>query len=63
MFENLGFGEILLIAIVMLVFFGPKKLPEMGKSLGKGLSEFRRAMHDIQENITSEIKNEKKRPH
>jgi sec-independent protein translocase protein TatA len=60
MFENLGFGEILLIAIVMLVFFGPKKLPEIGKSLGKGLSEFRRAMHDIQENITSEIKNEKK---
>ncbi len=60
MFENLGFGEILLIAFVMLVFFGPKKLPEIGKSLGKGLSEFRRAMHDIQENITSDIKNEKK---
>jgi sec-independent protein translocase protein TatA len=60
MFENLGYGEILLIAVVMLVFFGPKKLPEMGKSLGKGLSEFRRAMHDVQESITSDITNEKK---
>ncbi len=60
MFENLGFGEILLIAIVILIFFGPKKLPEIGKSIGKGLSEFKRAMRDVQENITSEIDKEKK---
>lgn len=60
MFENLGFGEILLIAIVMLIFFGPKKLPEIGKSIGKGLSEFKRAMRDVQESITTEIDKDKK---
>ncbi|MGD0337551.1 MAG: twin-arginine translocase TatA/TatE family subunit [Bacteroidota bacterium] len=60
MFENLGFGEILLIAVVMLIFFGPKKLPEIGKSFGKGLSEFKRAMRDVQDSITSEIDKEKK---
>ncbi len=61
MFENLGIGEILLIGLVILIFFGPKKLPEIGKGLGKGLSEFKRAMRDVQENITSEI--EKKEEH
>ncbi len=55
MFDNLGFGEILVLAIVILIFFGPKKLPEIGKSIGKGLSEFKRAMRDVQENITTEI--------
>ncbi len=60
MFENLGFGEILLIAVVMLIFFGPKKLPEIGKSFGKGLSEFKRVMRDVQDSITSEIDKEKK---
>jgi len=60
MFENLGFGEILLIALVVLVFFGPKKLPEIGKSLGKGLSEFRRAAREMQDSVRSEINNEKK---
>ncbi len=55
MFENLGIGEILLIGLVILIFFGPKKLPEIGKGLGKGLSEFKRAMRDVQDNITSEI--------
>lgn len=60
MFENLGFGEILFVAIIALIFFGPKKLPEIGKGIGKGLSEFKRAMRDVQENITSEIDKEKK---
>ncbi len=55
MFENLGIGEVLLIGLVILIFFGPKKLPEIGKGLGKGLSEFKRAMRDVQDNITSEI--------
>lgn len=61
MFENLGFGEILLIAIVMLIFSGPKKLPEIGKSIGKGLSEFKRAMREVQENITSDIEDKEKK--
>ena len=59
MLENLGFSEILLIAIIMLVFFGPKKLPDIARSLGKGMSEFRRAMREVRDDITSEIKDKK----
>jgi sec-independent protein translocase protein TatA len=40
---NLGFPEILIIVVIALLFFGPGKLPEIGKSLGKGISEFKRA--------------------
>jgi sec-independent protein translocase protein TatA len=55
MFENIGGTELLVVLFVVFIFFGPKKLPEIGKSLGKGLGEFRRAMRGIQsdiENIT-----------
>ncbi|HYK90947.1 MAG TPA: twin-arginine translocase TatA/TatE family subunit [Acidobacteriota bacterium] len=40
---NLGFPEILIIVVIALLFFGPSKLPEIGKSLGKGISEFKKA--------------------
>ncbi|MDF9407331.1 MAG: Sec-independent protein translocase protein TatAd [Pelotomaculum sp. PtaB.Bin013] len=43
MFPNLGMSEILLILVIALVVFGPRKLPEIGKSLGKTINEFRRA--------------------
>ncbi|MFH0802089.1 MAG: twin-arginine translocase TatA/TatE family subunit [bacterium] len=41
---NLGFGEIVLIALVALILFGPKKLPELGKALGKGFHDFKKAL-------------------
>ena len=40
---NVGFSEMLVIGIVALVVFGPKKLPEIGRALGRGLREFRKA--------------------
>ncbi len=43
MFGNLGFGEILLILVVVLLLFGAKRLPEVGSSIGKGIREFKRA--------------------
>jgi sec-independent protein translocase protein TatA len=43
---NLGFKEILLIAIVALIFFGPSKLPELGKALGLGIREFKKATRE-----------------
>jgi sec-independent protein translocase protein TatA len=49
---NLGFQEILLIAAVVLVLFGGKKIPEFMRGLGKGIREF----NDAKEKITSEIK-------
>lgn len=48
---NLGFGEIVLILIVALVVFGPKKLPELGKALGAGIREFKKATTDFQNSL------------
>ncbi|MGA7161566.1 MAG: twin-arginine translocase TatA/TatE family subunit [Bacteroidota bacterium] len=52
MFENIGFPELLLIMLVIVIFFGPKKIPEFAKSLGKGIAEFKRAMRDVQSELT-----------
>ena len=52
MFENIGFGELLLIMLVIVIFFGPKKIPEFAKSLGKGIAEFKKAMRDVQSELT-----------
>ncbi len=46
---GLGFQEILLILIVALLLFGAARLPEIGRALGKALSEFKKGMHDIGE--------------
>ena len=52
MFENIGFPELMLIMLVIVIFFGPKKIPEFAKSLGKGIAEFKRAMRDVQTELT-----------
>ncbi len=46
---SIGFPEILMILVVALVIFGPRKLPELGKSLGAGLREFRRSTQGLKE--------------
>ncbi len=51
MFENIGGTEVLVILLVVFIFFGPKKLPEIGKNLGKAVREFRGAMKGIQDDI------------
>lgn len=51
MFENIGGGEMLVILLLILIFFGPKKFPEIGKSIGRGIREFRNAMRDVQEEL------------
>ena len=43
---NIGIGEILVLVLVVLVLFGPNKLPELGRSLGKALGEFRRGIRE-----------------
>jgi sec-independent protein translocase protein TatA len=50
-FGNLGFGEILLILVVVLLLFGAKRLPEVGASIGKGIREFKRSISDTQDAI------------
>ena len=61
MFGSIGMPELILIFIVALLVFGPKKLPEIGKSIGKGLAEFKRASDDLKKTIEQEmdhVKNE-----
>jgi sec-independent protein translocase protein TatA len=52
MFENLGMGELLIIMFVILLLFGGKKIPEIAKSLGKGISEFKKGMNDLKKEIS-----------
>ena len=56
---NLGFTEIMIILVVVLLLFGAKRLPEVGASLGKGIREFKRSLSDTQEAIMG---NEESRP-
>jgi TatA/E family protein of Tat protein translocase len=61
MFGSLGGPELLLIFIVGLVVFGPRKLPEIGKSLGKMIGEFKRASADFQRTVEDEVETERLR--
>ena len=61
MFGPIGFPEMLIIAVVALIFFGPRKLPELGRSLGKGISEFKRASNELRQTLDDEIRDEERR--
>lgn len=51
----LGFTEILFILVLALLLFGPRRLPELGRTLGRGLAEFRRASTDLRATIEDEM--------
>lgn len=57
MFGSIGMPELILILVIALIVFGPKKLPEIGRSLGKGLGEFKRASEDLKQSIQKEVNN------
>lgn len=59
MFGTLGGPELFLIFVVALIVFGPRKLPEIGKQLGKMMGEFRRASNEFRSTIESEVEAEK----
>ena len=54
---GIGFSELILILVVALVVFGPDKLPEIGKTLGKTVKEFNRAVNKIDSQIKNEVNN------
>lgn len=56
MFENLGGAELLLVFLVILIFFGPKKIPELAASFGKGLRKFREAKAGMEEQFRTALK-------
>ena len=55
-FGGLGGWEILLIVMVLLIFFGAKKIPELARGLGKGIREFKEATSEIKEEIEEGVK-------
>ncbi len=54
---NLGFSEMLFIFLFALIIFGPKKLPEIGRQIGKALAEFKRASNDFKSQLEAEMRN------
>ena len=55
MFGNLGFGELMVIMVIVLVLFGAKRVPEISASFGKGIREFKRNLNDIEQTVTSSV--------
>jgi sec-independent protein translocase protein TatB len=53
---DLGMQELIVIFIVALLVFGPKKLPELGRTIGKGMAEIKKAMHGVKEQMDAELK-------
>ncbi len=58
MFGSIGFQELLIIFTIALLIFGPKKLPEVGRSIGKAMREFRRTSDEIKGKIEEELQAE-----
>ena len=58
---NLGMQEIIVIFVIALIIFGPRKLPELGKSLGKSIAEFKRASNELKSTLEEEIRAEEQK--
>lgn len=54
----IGMPEMVIIAVIALIIFGPRKLPELGKSLGKSIAEFKRASNELKNTLEDEIRTE-----
>jgi len=52
---GIGMPELIVIFIVALLVFGPKKLPDLGKALGRGLAEFKRASEELKEGLSRDL--------
>ena len=61
MFGSLGMPELIVIFVIALVVFGPRKLPELGRSLGRGIAEFKRATNELQTTLEQEINADEQR--
>lgn len=57
----IGFPEMLVILVVALIIFGPRKLPELGRSLGRSINEFKRASNELRTTLDDEIRSEERK--
>ena len=56
MFGSIGMPELIIIFVIALIIFGPRKLPELGRSLGKSLAEFKKASNELSSTLEEEIR-------
>src|SRR5437660_12934180 len=61
MFGSIGMPELIIIFVIALIIFGPRKLPELGRSLGKSLAEFKRASNELKTTLEEEIRLDEQR--
>jgi len=61
MFGSLGMPELIVIFVIALIVFGPRKLPDLGRSLGRGIAEFKKATSALQSTLEDEVKAEEQR--
>jgi sec-independent protein translocase protein TatA len=61
MFGSIGMPELIIIFVIALIIFGPRKLPELGKSLGKSLAEFKKASNELRNTLEEEIRIEEQK--
>jgi sec-independent protein translocase protein TatA len=61
MFGSIGMPELIVIFLIALIVFGPRKLPELGRSLGKSLAEFKRASNELRSTLEEEIRADEQR--
>ena len=61
MFGSIGMPEMIIILVIALIIFGPRKLPELGKSLGRSLNEFKKASNELRSTLEEEIRVEERK--
>ena len=61
MFGSIGMPELIIILVIALIIFGPRKLPELGRSLGRSIGEFKRASNELKSTLEEEIRVEETR--
>ena len=56
MFGSIGMPELIIILVIALIIFGPRKLPELGRSLGRSINEFKKASNELRSTLEEEIR-------